>query len=108
DRNHAHHILLDLGFSHFRAGICLAFLNLLVVGIYVVISTQLNNLWLSFVVVLIFGCGFLLFGKLKIMSRQEASPTHAGTLSRGIKVIRIVNSDNDESSSSGKEKYTSE
>src|SRR5690606_21170286 len=87
DRNHAHHILLDLGFSHFRAGLSLAFLNLLVVGIYVFLSTQLDNLWLSFVVVLFFGCGFLLFGKLKIMSRQEASPTHAGPLSRGIKVI---------------------
>lgn len=89
DRNHLHHILLDLGFSHFRAGLCLAFLNLLVVGLYLYFSTQATNLWLSFIVVLFFGCGFLLFDQLKLLSRQKASPTHAGPLSRGIKMVTL-------------------
>jgi len=90
DKNHAHHILLDLGFSHFRAGLSLAFLNLLVVGMYIVLSTELTNLWLTFVVVLIYGSTFLLFSRLKIKSETEATPTHAGPLSHGIKVNRQI------------------
>ena len=34
DRNHAHHVLLDLGFTHLKASIFLAVLNLAVIGTF--------------------------------------------------------------------------
>ncbi len=89
DRNHAHHILLDLGFSHFRASLCLAILNISVIGIYISLSTKLSNLWLSFGVVMIYAVSFLLFTRLKVISQRVARPTHAGPLSQGIRVDRV-------------------
>lgn len=88
DRNHAHHILLDLGLSHFRASLCLAFINLSVIGIIFYLSARIDNLWLSFTVVLMYALNFLLFTRLKIISEREAKPTHAGPLSQGIRVNR--------------------
>ena len=78
DRNHVHHVLLDLGFSHFKASFCLAFLNLFIIVTYFYFSETLTNLWLGFVVVLLFAVTFLLFGKLKIISKRKAKPTHTG------------------------------
>lgn len=77
DRNHAHHVLLDLGFSHFRASASLALFNLLVIALYLFASTKLTNLWLSFMVVFIYGTTFLLLSQLKARTAGAARPTHS-------------------------------
>ena len=48
DRNHIHHILLDLGFSHFKASLSLAFLNILVICCFIILSRQLSHNLLIF------------------------------------------------------------
>jgi hypothetical protein len=65
DREHTHHILLDLGLSHKKAGIFLASLNLLVISTYWFFSNMLSNLWLSFLVAAMYGAMFLMFYLLK-------------------------------------------
>ena len=86
DRNHIHHVLLDLGFSHFRASASLALLNLLVVAIYSYASTRLTNLWLSFGVVLIYALTFFIFSRLKIFTQNAARPTHSSPKIKGVNV----------------------
>ncbi len=76
DRNHAHHVLLDLGFSHKRAGFSLAVTNLLIIGSYFYMSLLLSHLWLTFYVVLIYSTSFLVLNKLKIIGAGKALPTH--------------------------------
>jgi UDP-N-acetylmuramyl pentapeptide phosphotransferase/UDP-N-acetylglucosamine-1-phosphate transferase len=65
DKEHAHHILLDLGLSHKKAGIFLAFLNILVISIFWYFSSMLSNVWLTFLVAAMYGGIFLLFYILK-------------------------------------------
>jgi len=65
DREHTHHILLDLGLSHKKAGIFLASLNLLVIGAFSLLSYRWSNLWLTFLVVAMYGAMFLMFYLLK-------------------------------------------
>ncbi|CAM4054401.1 MraY family glycosyltransferase [Gillisia hiemivivida] len=72
DRNHAHHVLLDLGYSHLKASISLALINVIVIIAYLYFSTILSTLWLSLIVVLLYGCGFLLFAQFKNISRSRA------------------------------------
>lgn len=43
DRNHIHHILLDLGLSHFKASFSLAVLNLLMILSFIVLSQYLGH-----------------------------------------------------------------
>ena len=75
DRNHAHHVLLDLGFSHFRASVCLGLLNIIVIAIYAYFAAKLPNLWLAFVVILLYSGGFFLFARLKKVSARTAKKT---------------------------------
>ena len=75
DRNHAHHVLLDLGLSHFRASVCLGLLNLTVIAIYAYFADKLPHLWLAFLVTFLYSGGFFLFGKLKKLSAQTAEKT---------------------------------
>lgn len=97
DRNHAHHVLLDLGFSHKRAGFSLALTNLLIIGSYFYLSLFLSHLWLSFYVVLIYGTGFLVLYRLRIIVEGRALPTHTEYRQKeqvkpvgGVKVTRAV------------------
>src|SRR5680860_206994 len=48
DKEHAHHVLLDLGLSHKKVGFFLASLNLLVIGIFCFLSYRWSHLWLTF------------------------------------------------------------
>ena len=82
DKNHCHHVLLDLGYSHKKASMLLASLNVLVILVYLYFSTKLSNLWLSLFVVGIYAAVFLLFFELKKKSATVAKPTHGGV--RGI------------------------
>ena len=75
DRNHAHHVLLDLGFSHFRASVCLGLLNITVIAIYAYFEARLPHLWLAFLVTSIYAGGFFLFARLKKLSAQTAEKT---------------------------------
>lgn len=77
DRNHAHHVLLDLGLSHFKASAGFGLLNLVIVSIYFFFSNKLDQLWLLFLVVSMYASAFLLFAKLKAVGRKKASPAHA-------------------------------
>lgn len=43
DRNHIHHILLDLGLSHFKASFSLAMLNILMIVCFIVLSNYLKH-----------------------------------------------------------------
>ena len=80
DRNHAHHVLLDLGFSHLKASISLALINLIVLATFLYFSTLFSTLWLSFIVVLLYGSSFLLFAHLKNISRGIARRTHTARI----------------------------
>jgi UDP-N-acetylmuramyl pentapeptide phosphotransferase/UDP-N-acetylglucosamine-1-phosphate transferase len=107
DREHTHHIMLDLGLSHKKAGIFLASLNILVISTYWFFSNMLSNLWLSFLVASMYGAMFLMFYLLKKKSNlrmemketEDRSPEkeershvimHNG-LGQGIKVERPAN-----------------
>ena len=81
DRNHAHHVLLDLGLSHYKASLSFGLLNLLIISIYLYFSNKLDQLWLLFLVVFMYAAAFLLFAKLKAMGRTKATPAHSAVSS---------------------------
>ena len=70
DRNHAHHVLIDLGLSHKTASLSLGFLNLVVIGIYYSFSNILNHAWLIFLVVFLYSAAFALFGWFKTIGTR--------------------------------------
>lgn len=57
DRNHAHHILIDLGLSHIKASFLLGFLNVFIVLVFLL----LGRYYSSFVMSTVMGLLFLLF-----------------------------------------------
>lgn len=57
DRNHAHHILIDLGLSHVKASILLGFLNVFIVMVFLL----LGRYYSSFIMAFVMGLLFLLF-----------------------------------------------
>ena len=79
DRNHAHHVLLDLGLSHKKASFSLGLLNLVVIGIYFSLSNTLSQTWLMFLVVLLYSATFALFGWLKVMGARMAKGSIVGS-----------------------------
>lgn len=78
DRNHLHHILLDLGLPHYKASIGLGVLNILIIWLFLYCSNKLKELWLLLLVVSIYAFFFFFFSRLKKFSRRKASHTHAG------------------------------
>ncbi len=79
DRNHAHHVLLDLGLSHKKASFSLGLLNLVVIGIYISLANILPQAWLLFVVVLLYSASFALFGWLKVVGARMAKGSVVGS-----------------------------
>ena len=79
DRNHAHHVLLDLGLSHKKASFSLGLLNLIVIGIYLSLSNILSQPWLLFLVVLLYALVFALFGWLKVVGARMAKGSVVGS-----------------------------
>lgn len=65
DRNHIHHILLDLGLSHFKASFSLAILNVLVITSFIVLSHYLKHNLLILAMLLIAILIVALFGFLR-------------------------------------------
>ncbi|WP_299153181.1 glycosyltransferase family 4 protein [uncultured Christiangramia sp.] len=83
DRNHAHHVIIDLGLSHRRAGVFLALLNFLVILVYTYFSSRLSHLWLVFLVVSIYASSFALFHFLKNNVRSAAQRSHSERVMEG-------------------------
>ena len=79
DRNHAHHVLLDLGLSHKKASFSLGLLNMVVIGIYFSLSNILTQSWLLFLVVLLYSATFALFGWLKVLGSKTAKESIVGS-----------------------------
>jgi UDP-GlcNAc:undecaprenyl-phosphate GlcNAc-1-phosphate transferase len=65
DRQHTHHILLDLGLSHLKAGMFLACLNIIIIKTFWSFSNILSNLGLNLLVAGIYAMMFLIFYLLK-------------------------------------------
>jgi UDP-GlcNAc:undecaprenyl-phosphate/decaprenyl-phosphate GlcNAc-1-phosphate transferase len=77
DRNHIHHVLLDLGFSHKRTCLILASVNVSIIVIYIYALNELTNLWLSLFVCSLYGGLFLFIHQLKIRADRTAKPIHS-------------------------------
>jgi UDP-N-acetylmuramyl pentapeptide phosphotransferase/UDP-N-acetylglucosamine-1-phosphate transferase len=65
DRNHAHHILIDLGLSHIKASILLGFLNMFIVLVFVLLGRYYSSFVMASVMVLLFLLFTYLFFALK-------------------------------------------
>ncbi|MCM8568761.1 undecaprenyl/decaprenyl-phosphate alpha-N-acetylglucosaminyl 1-phosphate transferase [Gramella jeungdoensis] len=70
DRNHIHHILLDLGLSHFKASFSLAILNILVILSFILLSKYLGHDMLVLAMIGIGASIALLFQILKKRARE--------------------------------------
>lgn len=81
DRNHAHHVLLDLGLSHFKASISFGLLNMVIIFTYYFFSNKLDQLWLLFLIVFMYASAFLLFARLKALGTGKPTPAHSSTSS---------------------------
>jgi len=74
DRNHMHHVLLDLGLSHKKASFTLAGFNILVITIYIILSRKLDSIGMSLVMLGIFIAALILIDHLKYKGfKREAS-----------------------------------
>jgi UDP-GlcNAc:undecaprenyl-phosphate GlcNAc-1-phosphate transferase len=65
DRNHLHHVMLDNKMSHAQASMSLGFLNLSVVGVYILAGPYLNSILLSVLMLVGFIFVALVFETLK-------------------------------------------
>ncbi len=108
DKEHAHHILLDLGLSHKKSGIFLASLNILVICIFWLFSKLLSNVWLSILVVAMYGAMFLLFYVLKKKSilRMEMMEIEDWSQKTEEESSQVAQLDKDRIPESEKEKIT--
>lgn len=70
DRNHAHHVLLDLGFKHVKASLTLTGINISVILLYLILNRELSTVWLTFV---IFGEYLFFFGFFQLLKRLAKS-----------------------------------
>jgi UDP-N-acetylmuramyl pentapeptide phosphotransferase/UDP-N-acetylglucosamine-1-phosphate transferase len=106
DREHTHHILLDLGFSHKKAGFFLASLNILVISTYWFFSNMLSNLWLSFLVAAMYGAMFLMFYffKKKSLVSMEIEKTEDRSLETGEERSHVTRKTEDRSPETGEER----
>ncbi|MGB7841888.1 MAG: hypothetical protein WBL21_03795, partial [Salinimicrobium sp.] len=76
---HLHHVLLDLGLTHWKASLSLGLLNLTVFGIFFSLSNVLSHPWLIFLVVILYSVAFALFGWLKALSSRTAKGSIVGS-----------------------------
>ncbi|WP_339655419.1 MraY family glycosyltransferase, partial [uncultured Salegentibacter sp.] len=71
DRNHMHHVLLDLGLNHKKASFSLGAFNLLVISCYVLGSQFLNNWGLFYLMIILIGLSAVLFNYLKKLGARK-------------------------------------
>src|SRR5690554_6269086 len=65
DRNHLHHILLDLGLSHLQTSAILGAVNLGIVVLYIFLSKYLTSIWLIVSLAAVYGLLFAVCGIAK-------------------------------------------
>lgn len=65
DRNHAHHILIDLGFSHIKASAILGFLNIFVILVFLLLERYFSSIVILFIMFILFVLVASLFFTLK-------------------------------------------
>lgn len=65
DRNHTHHVLLDTGFTHKQATLILGFLNLVVVGVFVLLSSFFGSWMMTLSMIAIFGITCFVLDRMK-------------------------------------------
>lgn len=65
DRNHIHHILLDLGLPHFGVALTLGLLNYVLAILLIFISSYLNSFYMMVVLLILFLTLLAVFYKLK-------------------------------------------
>ncbi|MDT0647450.1 MraY family glycosyltransferase [Zunongwangia sp. F260] len=68
DRNHAHHVLLDLGFTHWQASTCLGGLNIFVIVGFFLLSGVISASWVTVILLLM----FIIIGALLNILRSNA------------------------------------
>lgn len=65
DRNHAHHILIDLGLSHIKASILLGFLNIIIALVFLLLGRYYSSITMTLVMGLLYLLFTYLFFALK-------------------------------------------
>jgi UDP-N-acetylmuramyl pentapeptide phosphotransferase/UDP-N-acetylglucosamine-1-phosphate transferase len=65
DRNHLHHLLLDLGFRHHQVALLLGILNYLIIISIAILAKELHYLIMTTLVIVLFGGFILLLNYLK-------------------------------------------
>jgi len=69
DRDHSHHVLIDLGLTHFRASLVLGSLNLFVIIVFFLLCRYYNSFVTTLFMILTFLLSFLLFHSLKTRNK---------------------------------------
>jgi UDP-GlcNAc:undecaprenyl-phosphate/decaprenyl-phosphate GlcNAc-1-phosphate transferase len=67
DRNHLHHFLLDLGFSHTRTVLIIVMSNLLIIALGLYVQDHNTNIALAYILIV----AFILFGVLYVARRNR-------------------------------------
>jgi len=70
DRNHIHHVLLDLGFTHFQVSGILSVINFLIILLYYNLAQILSSFYLILAILGLYFIAFILFYQLKFISRN--------------------------------------
>lgn len=68
DRNHVHHVLLDLGFTHKTSSILMGFLNLAIIILYLMVARSFTSDWM----LLVFAALFLGLGVMFNFLKQKS------------------------------------
>ncbi|WPY98249.1 MraY family glycosyltransferase [Christiangramia sp. OXR-203] len=84
DRNHLHHVMLDNKMSHVQASMSLGFINLGVVGVYILAGPYLNSMLLSGLMLVGFVFMALVFETLK--KRAEYYKEHITLRPNGVRI----------------------
>lgn len=84
DRNHIHHILIDSGLSHVKSSLFLGFLNVLMVGLFIFLSSYLNSIQLLFV----FAISFVFF--LGVFYKLRENVTSKNSFKHLVKAIHFL------------------
>ena len=65
DRNHLHHLLLDMGFKHHQVALLLGILNYLIIISIAILAKELHCLLMAALVIVLFGVFILFLNFLK-------------------------------------------
>jgi len=84
DRNHLHHVLLDNKLSHKQASVLLGFINVLIIGLFMMLSKIINSVYLSLIMLVLFVAIALVFEYLRKNRKYRVLSTRL--TKKGIKV----------------------